>query len=56
MNVGSLLVAHAQSSKLVEPGEAPLYNPAPTAEASTVLRIAHREQREDPTTTQTSPD
>jgi len=37
MDVGVLVVAHAQPSKLVEPGKSALHNPAPTAQAFRAL-------------------
>ena len=47
MYIGSLFVADSQSTKLVQPGKASLHNPSPSAKTTTVLRIAHREQRQD---------
>ena len=44
MDVGALLVADTQASKLIEPGKAPLYHPSPSAKSTAVLGIPHREQ------------
>jgi len=56
VDVGSLLVADAQSAKLVEPRKAPLNDPTPSAQSTTVLGVALREQRNDAAVTQTLPD
>jgi len=44
VDVGALLVADTQASKLIEPGKAPLYHPSPSAKSTAVLGIPHREQ------------
>ena len=56
MNVGSLFVADSQSTKLVQPGKASLHNPSPSTKTTAVLRVAHREQRQDIPVAQTLPD
>ena len=56
MDVGPLLVADAQSAKLVKPGEGSLHNPSPSAEPTAVFGLAHREQRHDAAVAQTLPD
>jgi len=56
MDIGSLLVADAQPAKLVQPGKAPLHNPAPSAEATAMFRVAHRKQRQNASLAQTLPD
>ena len=56
MDVGSLLVPDSQPTKLVEPGKGPLHDPSPAAEATAVLGVAHREQRQDAPVAQTSTD
>ena len=56
MDVSPLLIPNAQAAELVQPGESPLYDPSPSAEAATVLGVAHREQRQDAASTQTLPD
>jgi len=55
MDVGSLLVADAQSAKLVEPGEAPLDNPAPSTQPATMFGVALGEPRHDMANPQTLP-
>lgn len=56
MNICSLLVADAQSAKLVEPGKAPLHDPSPSAQPAAVLSVTHREQGYDSALTQTLAD
>ena len=56
MDVGTFLVADAQSAKLVQPGKAPFHDPSPSTEAAAVLCVAHRKQREDAPVAQTLPD
>jgi hypothetical protein len=47
VNVGSLLVPHAQAAKLAQPSKCALNDPPPLAQAAPMLRAAHREQREN---------
>jgi hypothetical protein len=56
MDVGTLLMASAQSARLVEPGEGSLHDPSPPTETTAVFGVAHREQRDDATVVQTLPD
>ena len=56
MDIGSLLVADAQSTELVEPGKAPLHDPAPSAQSAAVLGVTHREHRDNAALKQTLPD
>ncbi len=56
MNVCPLFVAHAQSPKLVEPGEGSFHHPAPSPQSATMFCIALRQKRDDASVTQTLPD
>jgi hypothetical protein len=47
VNVGSLLVAHSQAAKLVQPGKCTLNDPPPMAQATLMRRAPHGEQREN---------
>lgn len=47
MDVGSLFVADAQSAKLVEPGKAPLNNPAPSTQSAAMLGVTLCQQRQN---------
>ena len=40
MDVGSFLVANAQSPKLVQPSERPLHDPAPSAQSTAMFGVA----------------
>jgi hypothetical protein len=40
MNVGSFLITDAQSPKLIEPSECPLYDPAPSAQSASMFGVA----------------
>ena len=44
MDVGTFLVADAQSAELVYQSKGPLHNPAPSAEATAELGVPHRLQ------------
>ena len=55
VDVGAFLVADTQSSKLVEPGKAPLYHPSPAPEATTVVSVTHCKKRPNPAFMQTLP-
>jgi len=56
VDVGTFLVADTQSSKLVQPGKAPLYHPSPSTKSTAVLGIPHREQWQNTAVTQALPD
>ena len=56
MDVGSFLITHAQSPKLIEPSERPLDDPTPSAQSASMFGVALREPRHDPAGTQTSPE
>jgi hypothetical protein len=56
MNIGSLFVADAQSAKLVEPGKAPLDNPAPSPQPTAMFGVTHCEQGYDAAVTQSLSD
>ena len=56
MDIPSLLVADAQSTKLVDPSEGPLDDPAQLAQAATALSVTHREKRHDAALTHSLPD
>jgi hypothetical protein len=56
MDVGTFLVSDAKATKLIQPGKASLHNPSPSTKATPVLRVAHREQRQDTPVAQTLPD
>jgi hypothetical protein len=43
MDVATFFVANAQAAELVEPRESSLHYPAPSAESTTVISVAHRE-------------
>jgi len=47
MDVGSLVIAHAQAAKLTEPGKRPLHDPPPPAQSTPVRGATHREPRHD---------
>ena len=49
--VGPLLLANAEPTKLIQPSESFCHDPAPSAQPTAVLRVAHREQRSDETQT-----
>jgi hypothetical protein len=56
MDIRSLLIAHAQSPKLIQPGEGPLHYPSPSAQPAAVSSVAHREQWQKAPFTQTLTD
>jgi hypothetical protein len=49
-------VAHPQWSKLIQPGERPLDQPAPLPQSAAMFGVAPRKKRDDPSFTQTLPD
>ncbi len=56
MNVGSFFITDAQSPKLIEPGKAPLNDPAPSAQSAAMFCVALGEPGHDVPGTQTLPD
>ena len=56
MNVGSFLIADAQSPKLIESGERPLHDPTPSAQAASMFGATLGKPRHDVAATETSPD
>ena len=55
MDVGPLVIPQAQAAKLVEPRKRALDDPPPPAEATAVVRAAHRQPRHDVTGPETAP-
>lgn len=56
MDIGSLLVADAQSAKLVEPRKGPLHDPSPPAQPAAVLSVPPCQERLNMPGAQTLPD
>ena len=56
MDVGPLVVADTEASKLIEPGKCPLDDPAPSSQTAAVLGTAHRQQRQDAASSQPGSD
>ena len=56
MKVCLFFVAHPQWSKLIQPGERPLDQPAPLPQSAAMFGVAPRKKRDDPSFTQTLPD
>jgi hypothetical protein len=56
MNVSSFLITDAQSTKLIEPSERPLDDPATSAQSAAMFGVALRKKRGDASVTQTLPD
>ena len=56
MDLGSFFVADTQATKLIQPGEAPFNDPAPSAQSAVMFGVALSEPRHDVARTQTSPD
>jgi len=56
VNVGPLVVADTEASKLIEPGKCPLDDPAPSSQTAAVLGTAHRQQRQDAASSQPGSD
>jgi hypothetical protein len=56
VNVGSLFVANSKPPKLIEPSNAPLYDPAPSPQSAAVPCIALCKQRHNATLAKTLPD
>jgi hypothetical protein len=55
MDVGSLLIPHAQAAKLIQPRKRPLDHPPPQPEATPVPRATPRYERANPTPAQPTP-
>jgi hypothetical protein len=55
MDIRSLLVAYAQSAKLVEPSKASLDDPAPSAQPAAVLSVTLCQERLNTLGAQTLP-
>ena len=55
VNVGSLLVPHAQAAKLIQPSERALHDPPPLAQATPMHRAARGEHRENVASSQALP-
>jgi len=56
VNVRPFFVAHAQSPELIQPGERPLHDPAPSAQSAAVFGVALCKKGDDASVTQTLPD
>ena len=56
MNVRPLFVANAQPSELIQPGERPLHDPAPSPQSAAMLGVALRKKGDDASVTKTFPD
>jgi hypothetical protein len=56
MKVRPFFVAHAQSPKLIQPGERPLDDPAPLPQSATMFGVALRKKRYDASVPQTLSD
>ena len=56
MDIGPLVIAHAQAAKLIQPGKRALDDPPPSAQSTAVFRSADGEQREDVADPKTAPD
>jgi hypothetical protein len=47
VDVGPLVIPHAQTAKLIEPGKRPLHDPPPPAQSTPVRGATHGEPRHD---------
>jgi hypothetical protein len=56
MDVRTLLIAHAQAAKLIQPSESPFDYPAPVPEPAAMLGVAFRRKRDDASIMQALPD
>jgi hypothetical protein len=56
VNVGSLLMANSQSTKLIQPSKSPFHNPSPSPQSTAMFSVALCKKRYDAAGTQTSPD
>lgn len=55
MDVGPLVIPHAQTPKLTEPGKGALHDPARPAQTTPMLGSAHSQQGSDVTSPETAP-
>ena len=55
VDVGPLVIPHAQTAKLIEPGKCPLHDPAPPAQSTPVRGTTHGEPRPDVPRLQSAP-
>jgi hypothetical protein len=56
MDVGPLLIANSQPTKLIKPREGSLHNPSPSAQSTAMISVSFGEPRHDVAGTQTLPD
>jgi hypothetical protein len=56
MDLGPLLVAHAQPPELIQPSEGAFHHTAPSAQPAAMCGVALRQKRDDVSATQTFPD
>jgi hypothetical protein len=56
VDVGPLIVPHAEAPKLIQPGKCALHYPAPPSQPTAMLRSADGHQRENVAGSQTLPD
>jgi hypothetical protein len=56
MDVGTLLIANAQSTKLIQPSKGPFHHPATSPQSAAVFGVALGEPRNNVSGTQTLPD
>jgi hypothetical protein len=55
VDVGPLVILHAQTAKLIEPGKRPLHDPPPPAQSTPVRGATHGEPRHDMPRPQSAP-
>ena len=55
VDVGPLVIPHAQAAKLTEPGKRALHDPPPPAQATPVLGAAHGQQGHDVASSKATP-
>ena len=55
MDVGPFVVADAEASELIEPGEGVLHDPAPATHATPMLGAAHGQQGHDVASSKATP-
>jgi hypothetical protein len=55
VDVGALVIPHAQAAKLTQPGKCALHDPPPPAQATPMLRTAHRQQGHNVASPETAP-
>jgi hypothetical protein len=56
MDIGSLLVADAQSAKLIQPSESSFHHPSPSAQSASMFGVALGEPRLNVAVSETSAD